>query len=158
MDVSRGLPALLDAKVKTVAIANPAHAPYGRAAEAALRSENLYDKVAAKLVFGENISQTAQFVLTGNADAGIIAMSLALSPPMQSKGKYFVIPQEDYPALEQAAVILSNAKRKEAAKLFVEFLKAPESVALFKRYGFLPAVASNGDAPMNSQPRAKPRK
>src|SRR5947209_1738637 len=90
IDLSRGLSSLLDPRVKKIAIANPTHAPYGRAAVAALRRENLYDKLAGKLVFGENISQTAQFVLTGNADIGIIAISLALSPPMESKGKYFV--------------------------------------------------------------------
>ena len=156
VDVSHGLPALLDASVKKVAVANPAHAPYGRAAVSALRRESLYDKLAAKLVFGENISQTAQFVLTGNADAGIIAMSLALSPPVESKGKYFVIAQQDYPPLEQAAVILRSSKNKQLAKQFVDFLKRPESVALFKSYGFSPAEA-NGGSSAQKEPQAAPK-
>jgi molybdate transport system substrate-binding protein len=155
IDLGRGLSGLLDGRVKKIAIANPAHAPYGRAAAAALRRENIYDKLASKLVLGENISQTAQFVLTGNADAGIIALSLALSPPMQAKGKYFVIPQQEYPPLEQAAVILRSAKNKTAAREFLDFLKTPESIALFKRYGFSPAVAVDGSGP---KPGSKQKK
>jgi molybdate transport system substrate-binding protein len=155
INVERGLSALVDASVKKIAIANPAHAPYGRAAVAALRKENIYDKLATKLVLGENISQTAQFVLTGNADAGIIALSLALSPPMQSEGKYFLIPQQGYPTIEQAAVILRSAKNKGAAREFLEFVKTPESVALFKRYGFSPGVAGDSGQP---KPASKPKK
>ena len=87
IDVRRGLSVLADARVHRIAIANPAHAPYGRAAVAALRHERLYERVREKFVLGENISQTAQFAQTGSADVGVIALSLALSPTLKSSGR-----------------------------------------------------------------------
>ena len=92
LDLSRGMNVLLDPSIKKIAIANPKHAPYGRAAEAALRKWGIYDRVQAELVLGENISQTAQFVETGNADIGILALSLATSPTMQSRGRFAKVP------------------------------------------------------------------
>src|SRR5205085_5967672 len=136
INVQRGLPALVDSAVGKIAIANPAHAPYGRAAVAALQHEKIYDKISSRIVYGENISQTAQFVLTGNADAGIIALSLAMSPTMQAKGRYFVIPQADYPQLDQAAVILRSSRNKQAARQFLDFVKKLASVEVMKKYGF----------------------
>src|SRR5579859_1361427 len=91
LDLSRGLQVLLDPSVKKIAIANPQHAPYGRAAEAALQHAGIYDQVASKLVLGENISQTASFVASGGAEAGIIALSLALAPSLQTTGRYVEI-------------------------------------------------------------------
>ena len=122
--------------VGKIAIANPAHAPYGRAAVAALKREKVYDRISGKLVYGENISQTAQFVLTGNADAGIIALSLAMSPAMQAKGRYFGVPQADYPRLDQAAVILRSSRNKQVARQFLDFIKTPASLEVMKKYGF----------------------
>ena len=82
VDIGSGLSALLNPAVRKIAIANPQHAPYGQAAVAALKQENLYDKIAGKLVLGENISQTASFVVSGAADAGIVALSLAVCLPL----------------------------------------------------------------------------
>lgn len=134
--IGKGLPVLLDPGIQKIAIANPLHAPYGRAAAAAMRHAGIYDQVENKLVLGENISQTAQFVASGNADAGIIALSLALAPAMKGRGRYFEIPSADYPPIVQAAVILKAARDKQAARQFLSFLKQPEGVALMERYGF----------------------
>ncbi len=136
LDLNQGLKALLDPSVKKIAIANPDHAPYGRAAVAALKRENLYDQVSSKFVIGENISQTATFVASGNADVGIIALSLALSPTMQKDGKYEEVPAADYPPLEQAAVILKSSKQKELARQFIAFLQSPARAEVMKQYGF----------------------
>lgn len=136
IDVSRGLNVVADPAVKKVAMANPAHAPYGRAAQAALRKAGLWDKASSKLVLGENISQTAQFVQSGNADAGILALSLVLSPGMKDQGRYFEIPQELYPPLQQGAIILSHSKHRELAIRFMQFLKTGETKSLLSQYGF----------------------
>jgi molybdate transport system substrate-binding protein len=125
----------LDASVKKIAIANPEHAPYGRAAVAALQKAGIYESVKSKLVYGENISQAAQFVQSGNAQAGIVAMSLAVSPAMQD-GKRWEIPAEMYPALEQGAIVLKDAKNKEAARAFLEFVKSAAGRAILAKYGF----------------------
>src|SRR5262252_8335336 len=101
LELNSGLQALADPSVRKIAIANPQHAPYGQAAVAALQKEGLYDKVAGRLVLGENISQTASFVVSGAADAAIVALSLAVSPNMKDKGRYVEIPAGDYPPLEQ---------------------------------------------------------
>src|SRR6266478_5490377 len=104
LDVSKGLAVLTDPSVRKIAIANPKHAPYGRAAVAAMTKQGIYEKITDKLVFGENISQTAQFVESGNADVGIIALSLTLAPVMADKGKYFEVPQDLYPPLDQGVI------------------------------------------------------
>jgi molybdate transport system substrate-binding protein len=135
-----GMTALLDPSVKKIAIANPQHAPYGRAAEAALKHFGLYNQVAARLVLGENVAQAAQFVESGNAQAGLIALSHALAPAMKNKGRYWTVPLDSYPMLNQAAVLLSRSKSQAAARLFVEFVRAPEATSLLGAYGFsLPA-------------------
>jgi molybdate transport system substrate-binding protein len=136
LDLSRGLAVLLDPSVKKVAIANPQHAPYGRAAVAALRSRKIYDQVSGKLVLGENISQAASFVVSGSADAGILALSLALAPSMKEKGRYYEIPSQDYPPLEQAAVVLKSSRQKEIARKFLSFCATREVLNLMKNYGF----------------------
>jgi molybdate transport system substrate-binding protein len=137
LDVTKGLAVLLDPSVKKIAIANPTHAPYGRAAVAALKSEQLYDKLSNKLVLGENISQAAQFVQSGNADAGILALSLVLVPAMKDSGRYFAVPASDYPPIRQAAIVVSSSKNKATAHLFLDFLKKPEIVKLMDSYGFV---------------------
>jgi molybdate transport system substrate-binding protein len=129
-----GMTSLLNDSVKKIAIANPAHAPYGRAAAAAMEYAKLYDRVKGKLVLGENISQAAQFLQSGAADAGIIALSLALSGPMQKAGRYWVIPSEMYPRLEQGAVLLKRAG--SAGRTFHEWLRGPEPRRIFEKYGF----------------------
>ncbi|MBS1850646.1 MAG: molybdate ABC transporter substrate-binding protein [Acidobacteria bacterium] len=136
VDVSQGLPVLLSAEIQKIAIANPEHAPYGRAAVAALKYEKLYDRLSGKFVLGENISQTASFVVSGGADAGIVALSLALAPSMKEKGQYFEIPASEHPPIEQAAVILRPSPHKDVARQFLEFIKTPAIVELLKSYGF----------------------
>jgi len=136
IDVSKGLAVVVDPAVTKLAIANPAHAPYGRAAETALRKAGLWEKVSSKLVLGENISQAAQFVQSGNADAGILALSLVLAPAMKDTGRYFEVPQDLYPPLAQAAVILKNSTHKQSARRFMEFIKTPEIKSLLRQYGF----------------------
>jgi molybdate transport system substrate-binding protein len=130
-----GWNALLDASVQRIAIANPEHAPYGRAAVAALQKAGIYDQVKAKLVYGENISQAAQFVQSGNAQAGIVAMSLAVSPGMKD-GKRWEIPADMHPAIEQGAIILKSARNKAAAQAFLDFVKSAEGIAVLAKYGF----------------------
>jgi len=136
LDVSAGLKSLLDPSIKKIAIANPLHAPYGQAAVAALQRESLYDQVKDKFVLGENISQTASFVASGAADAGIAALSLALSPNMKGKGRFFEIPAGEYPPIEQACVILASSKYKETARQFVSFVKTAAIQDVLKSYGF----------------------
>jgi molybdate transport system substrate-binding protein len=136
VDLGEGLKALLDPSVKKIAIANPQHAPYGRAAEAALKTHSLWDSVQSRLVTGENIAQAAQFVQSGSADAGIIALSLALAPPMKSRGRYSLIASDDYPRLEQGGVILKAAADPPAARQFKGFITGTDSRAVLKGYGF----------------------
>jgi molybdate transport system substrate-binding protein len=144
VDVSKeGWKSLLDASVEKIAIANPEHAPYGRAAVAALQKAGLYESVKAKLVYGENISQAAQFVQSGNAQAGIVAKSLAVSPAMRD-GKRWEIPADMHPALEQGAVILKDARNKDSARAFLELLKSPSGRAILASHGFeLPVKKRN---------------
>jgi molybdate transport system substrate-binding protein len=139
LDVSSGLRSLLDPSIQKIAIANPQHAPYGQAAVAAMKEENIYEKVSGKFVLGENISQTASFVVSGSAEAGIVALSLALSPNMKDKGRYAEIPTADYPPIEQACVILKSSKQKDVAKAFLNFVKTPDVSELFRNYGFAAA-------------------
>jgi molybdate transport system substrate-binding protein len=136
IDVRQGLPVLADARVRRIAIANPEHAPYGRAAVAALRHERLYERVREKFVLGENISQAAQFAQTGSADVGVIALSLALSPTLKSSGIYFEIPESLHPPIEQAAVVLAASRLKPLARQFVDYLKKPDTVRILQSYGF----------------------
>ena len=136
LDLSSGLQSLLDPKIKKIAVANPEHAPYGQAAVAAMKKEGIYDKIKDKLVLGENISQTASFVVSGAADVGIVALSLALSPNMKDKGRYEEIPTNEYPPIEQASVILSSSKNKETAQQFLSFVKTPAIGETLRRYGF----------------------
>lgn len=132
---------LLDASIQKIAIANPEHAPYGRAAVAALQKAGIYEQVKSKLVYGENISQAAQFVQSGNAQAGIIALSLAVSPVMNA-GRSWEIPAEMHPPIEQAAVLLTSAKDKKAARAFLDFVKSAAGREVLLKYGF--AIPAEG--------------
>ena len=128
---------LLDKMVKKVAIANPQHAPYGRRAEEALKHYKVYEKIKSKLVYGENISQTAQFVTTGAADAGVIALSLALSPTMKKLGgHYYVIPEDSHKRLEQGFVILKRAEQNPVAVSFKDFMTGTEATKILGYFGF----------------------
>lgn len=131
----KGLAAQLKAgKVKRFAIANPQHAPYGRRAEEALRKAGLWEAIKPRLVYGENVSQAAQFAIGGSADGGIIALSLAKSPQMEKLGRYAVIPAEWHAPLRQRMVLLKNADA--TAQAFYQYLQAPAARAVMRRYGF----------------------
>ena len=136
LDVSSGIHSLLNPSIKKIAVANPQHAPYGQAAVAAMQKEGIYDKVKDKFVLGENISQAASFVMSGSVDVGVVALSLALSPNMKDKGRYFEVPADDYPAIQQACVVLRSSKNKDIAKQFLSFIKTAAAADTFKRYGF----------------------
>lgn len=136
LDVTRGLTALADARVRRVAIANPEHAPYGRAAVAALRHERLYEVVKPKFILGENVSQAATFVQSGNAEGGIVALSLALAPALKDSGAYYLIPPAFYPPLDQGAVILKSSHHKDTARRFLAFIQRPGMVKLMQAFGF----------------------
>lgn len=140
LDVTKGLAVLRDPSIRKVAIANPQHAPYGRAAEEALRNAGLYDAVKDRLVFGENISQAAQFVESGNADAGILALSLVLSPGLKEKGRYARVPEDLYKPIQQGVVLVRASRNTQGARAFLDYIKSPATAALLERYGFvLPA-------------------
>jgi molybdate transport system substrate-binding protein len=136
VDTTSGMKALLDPSIKKIAVANPQHAPYGQAAVAAMQKEGIYEKVKDKFVLGENISQTASFVVSGAADVGIIALSLALAPNMKGKGRSADVPPEDYPPIEQACVILASSKNKDTARQFLSFIKTAAIGDVFRSYGF----------------------
>ena len=128
---------LLDKMIRKIAIANPQHAPYGRRAEEALKHYKVYEKVKSKLVYGENISQTAQFVTTGAADAGIVALSLALSPAMKKlNGHYYIIPENAHKPLEQGFVILKKAEQNSLAIAFKDFMLGAEATKILGYFGF----------------------
>jgi molybdate transport system substrate-binding protein len=129
-----GLRALAGAR--RIAIANPRHAPYGRAAEAALRDAGVWAAVEPKLVLGENVAQAAQFAQSGAADAGIIAKSVATAPAMREAGRSWDVPQEAYPPLTQGGLILPWAISREAAARFRDYLLSDEGRQVLASYGF----------------------
>lgn len=136
VDVEKqGWNALLDSRVQKIAVANPEHAPYGRAAVSALQKAGIYEQVEPKLVYGENISQAAQFVQSGNAQAGIIALSLAVSPAMK-EGKTWIIPAGAYPPMKQGAVLLKTANNRAAARSFLDFVKSAPGRKILEKSGF----------------------
>lgn len=131
-----GMKALLHPAARKVAIANPRHAPYGRAAEGALAHQGLLEAVKPRLVFGENIAQAAQFVQTGAADIGILALSLAKTPAMASTGTMWDVPPDSHPPLDQGGVILNHARHRAAALAFRDFMRSPEGRGILRKYGF----------------------
>jgi molybdate transport system substrate-binding protein len=142
VDLRRGLAGVDDPRVQHIALANPEHAPYGRAAVAALRHEGLYERVQKKLVMGENISQAAQFAQSANAEVGLIALSLALSPALKTSGGYVDIPEAWYPPIDQAVALVASSQRKPLARQFLEYMTAASTVAILRSYGFATPQAS----------------
>lgn len=132
----QGMKVLLDPSVKKIALANPQHAPYGRAAVAALKQAGVYDHVADRLVLGENVSQAAQFVESGNAQAGFVALAHAVAPGMRGQGKYWEVPANFYPPLAQGLIVLSHSQHKKEAAQFMEYFKRKEVAELLQKYGF----------------------
>jgi molybdate transport system substrate-binding protein len=135
---------LQDPHVRKIAIANPKHAPYGRAAIQALKRAGLYRRVQSKLILGENITQAAQFVHTGAAEAGLIALSLARTAKMSALGTYWEVPAGDYDAIRQGFLMLKGGRNPEAARAFADFVSGPVGREVLLRYGFKPLP---GDAP-----------
>lgn len=131
------LESLVNIDIHHIAIANPKHAPYGKRAEEALKSVDVWNKVESKLVYGENISQTAQFVQTGNAEVGIIALSLALSAELSKQGSYWLIPENLHKPLEQGYVMTKRAEDNQLAKKFSQFMTTPEVRKIMVKYGFI---------------------
>jgi molybdate transport system substrate-binding protein len=129
----RELADLLKPEVRRVAIANPAHAPYGRAAQEALQSVGVWEKVKPKLVYGENIRHTLQFIETGAVEAGIVALSVAGVPDV----RYVPIDPKLHKPLNQVAAVVKRSARPELGLAFIQFLNGPEGRPIMKRYGFL---------------------
>jgi molybdate transport system substrate-binding protein len=137
LDVTHdGIRALTSASVRHVSIANPDHAPYGRAAVAAMRTEGIYDAIQPKLVFGESVAQALQFVQSGSAEAGIVALSLALAPTARDRGRFADVPLADYPRIDQGGTILKWAADPDAARAFRAYVLSEEGRAILKQYGF----------------------
>jgi molybdate transport system substrate-binding protein len=133
--------ALAGGRIQHFAIANPEHAPYGRAAEQALKGQGLWDAIKSKLVLGENVSQAAQFASEGSAQGGIFAYSLALAPAFSDRGTFALIPSDWHAPLRQRMVLMKNAN--ETARTFYRFIQSPAARVVFRKYGFvLPGEAS----------------
>ncbi|MDR5676480.1 MAG: molybdate ABC transporter substrate-binding protein, partial [Armatimonadota bacterium] len=127
----------LDPRVRYVAIANPEHAPYGEAARQALVRSGLYHRVRPKLVYGENISLTLQLVQSGNADVGLVALSLALAPPVLTEGRHWLVPASMHDPIRQAAGVVARSTRQPQARAFLAFVNGPEGRPVMRRYGFV---------------------
>jgi molybdate transport system substrate-binding protein len=131
-----GLAALTGPSVRKIAIANPRFAPYGRAAVDALRHAGLYETLEPRIVLGEDVSQTTQFVVSGNAQAALTALSLMFAPGTEARGRYWLVPANNYPPLEQAVVIVARSSEKPLAHGFLDYIQTPEGRAIFAHYGF----------------------
>lgn len=143
LDASRmTLASLTDPKITRIAIANPKHAPYGQRAEEALRAAGLWQQVEPKLVYGENIAHTAQFVQTGNAQVGVIALALAVSPELARQGGYWLIPETLHAPLAQGFIVTRRAAGNALARRFADYIDSSAARAVMSRYGFvLPGAA-----------------
>ena len=131
------LASLNDPKIARIAIANPKHAPYGKRAEEAMKAANVWDANSSKFVFGENVAQTAQYVQTGNAQVGIIALSLAKSPELSKQGGYYLIPDNLHQPLEQGFVVTKRAEGNALAKRFATFVSSKPARDILVRFGFV---------------------
>ncbi len=143
LDPGRGLVLLRDPRVRRIAIANPQHAPYGRAAVDTLRRQGLYEAVRPRLVLGESVAQAAQFVQSGNADMGLVALSLALAPPMRATVASAPVPAAAHPPIRQGAVALRATRQRESAARFLAFLRRPSTTALLGQFGFAPPAGGD---------------
>jgi molybdate transport system substrate-binding protein len=119
-----------------LAIANPDLAPYGLAARETLQSLKLWDKLASKIVMGENIGQAHSMVATGNAELGFVALSAVLNPKKPSEGSHWIVPQDMFEPIRQDAILLNAGNGNAAATAFLDFLKSPEAHAVIENYGY----------------------
>jgi molybdate transport system substrate-binding protein len=132
---------LTDKRVTSVAIANPLHAPYGLAAERALKSLKMYDSVSPHLVVAENIAQAAQFVESGNAQLGLISLTSASTPHFKEIGSFVQVPDATYPPIYQCAVVMAKSDKKAEAHAFLDWLLSPATQASLPQFGLGPVVA-----------------
>jgi molybdate transport system substrate-binding protein len=128
--------AVVDPRVRFLAIANPVHAPYGRAAEEALRATGVHARVRPKIVLSDSVDQVLQLVQSGNADAGILAASLAVAPPVIGTGRYRLIPANLHRPIRQALGIVDRTRERDAAAALAAFVTGPAGRAVLSRYGF----------------------
>lgn len=135
VDPADGLAALADPTVRKVAIANPKLAPYGLAAETALRTSRMAASVTPKLVYGESAAQAAHFVSKGGAEAGLLPLSLALSPRLKGQGRHWLVPESLHGTLHAEAMVIENANDPRSARDFVAFCVSPEGQAILRAYG-----------------------
>lgn len=135
-DLELGMTVLRDSRLSRIAIANPAVAPYGRAAKAALEAAGAWQAVQSKLVIGENIAQTVQFVQTGNAQIGIVSYASVLSPRLRGSGSHYLIPDAGMAPIEQGAIVTAHGNANPLAPRFVQFLSSPPARAILQRHGF----------------------
>lgn len=138
VDPGQGLAGLAEAaragRVARVAIANPAHAPYGRAAKEALEGAGAWKPLGGRLVLGENVSQAAQFAISGDAAAGLFAYSLTFSPAVAGRGRFALVPESAHAPLRQRMALVKGAG--EEARAFYRYLQGPAARGIFARYGF----------------------
>jgi molybdate transport system substrate-binding protein len=132
---TRGLAALVDPSVKRIALANPAVAPFGRAAEQALRAAGVYEAVKDRLVLGTSAGQAAQFATTGAADVAFLPYSLTLGEEL-SAGRVILVPEALYPRVEQSAVVLKGAKDAALARAFLAYVASEKGRAILAKYGY----------------------
>jgi molybdate transport system substrate-binding protein len=135
-DLRLGWRVLADARLTRIAIANPAIAPYGRAAKAGLEQQRLWQTVEPKLVLGENIAQTAQFIQTGNAELGIVSLATVRSPRLKGVGSYALLPETGGAPITQGAVVTRHGQSNALAARFVRFLGSPAAREVLERNGF----------------------
>lgn len=135
-DLKQGMAVFRDARLSRVAIANPDVAPYGSAAKAALQAHGVWDAVSGKLVRGENIAQTAQFIQTGNAQIGIVSYATVLAPRLKGVGSFYLVPEAGLAPIEQGAIVTTRGKANPLAARFMRFLQSPAARAILQRHGF----------------------
>jgi molybdate transport system substrate-binding protein len=143
-DLKQGLSVFRDARLSRVAIANPHVAPYGMAARAALQHHGVWDAVSGKLVLGENVAQTAQFIQTGNAQVGVVSYATVLAPRLKGVGSYYLVPEAGLAPIEQGAIITARGKSHPHAARFMQFLQSAAARAILQRHGF--TLPRAGDA------------
>lgn len=136
VDVAKGASILSTPAVKKIAIANPKTAPYGDRSVEFLKNKNLLDALKAKIVYADNIAQSAQFAFTGNAEIGFTAMSLVLAPDMKDAGTYYIVPDADYSPIEQACVLLKSRKYNPKAGKFMKYVLDPKLKGIWEKWGY----------------------
>lgn len=141
IDVTAGLGTVADASVKKIALANPNLAPYGKNSVQALQKAGIYEKVQSKIVWGENVSQAAQFVSSGNAELGFVALSILMAPELKNKGTYYVLSEAESSPIAQGAVVLKS-ESEQIASDFLQFLLSEKASKIWSQFGYQTPVKS----------------